>query len=137
MMDPDDYPYAQKTAGIIVRVAPLYLDDESNPSANRYVWAYQVEIENDSAHEVQLISRHWIITDANGEVEEVIGDGVVGEQPRLAPGARFEYVSGCPLGTPSGFMGGTYTLRGAQGETFKVAIPTFSLDSPHASSTIN
>ncbi|TRW18482.1 Co2+/Mg2+ efflux protein ApaG [Glacieibacterium frigidum] len=124
------FPYAQVTADITVRVAPRYLPDQSDPDDGRYAWSYHVRIENGSTRDVQLISRHWIITDARGHVEEVEGEGVVGEQPLLGPGESFDYVSGCPLPTPSGTMHGTYAFA-ADGGLFAVAIPMFSLDIPH------
>jgi ApaG protein len=124
------FPYAQVTEGITVRVAPRYLPDQSDPDDDRYAWSYHVRIENGSTRDVQLISRHWIITDARGHVEEVEGPGVVGEQPLLSPGESFDYVSGCPLPTPSGTMHGTYAFA-ADGEMLAVDIPAFSLDIPH------
>ena len=130
------FPYAQVTDGITVRVAPRYLPDQSDPDDGRYAWSYHVRIENGSDRDVQLISRHWIITDARGHVEEVEGPGVVGEQPLLSPGESFDYVSGCPLPTPSGTMHGTYAFA-ADGEIFGVAIPAFSLDIPHARGAVH
>lgn len=130
-------PYVATTRQIRVSVEPIWLEDRSNPTESRYVWAYQVEIENLGGETVQLRSRHWMITDARGHVEHVRGPGVVGKQPKLGPGERFEYTSGCPLTTPSGFMGGTYRMITAEGETFDIEIPTFSLDSPHERVLIN
>lgn len=124
------FPYAETTRGVTVRVAPSYLADQSDPEARRFVWAYHIRIENGGQEAVQLISRHWIITDAGGHVEEVKGLGVVGEQPTIAPGAAFDYVSGCPLSTSSGFMAGSYQMVAATGWPFEITIPTFSLDSP-------
>ena len=134
--------YAQVTRDINVRVAAFYLEDQSEPDEGRYVWAYHVTIENHGAQTVQLLSRTWRITDARGRTFLVEGEGVVGEQPVLEPGEAFEYTSGTPLETPSGFMVGQYHMaahgRGpavaqtvASIETFDVAIPAFSLDSPH------
>ncbi len=134
--------YAQATMGINVRVASFYLEDQSEPDENRYVWAYRVTIENRGERTVQLLGRTWRITDARGRTFLVEGEGVVGEQPVLEPGEAFEYTSGTPLETPSGFMTGQYHMvahgRGpavAQAdsavELFDVAIPAFSLDSPH------
>jgi ApaG protein len=137
-----DREYAQLTRGINVRVASFYLEDQSEPEAGRYVWAYRVTIENRGDTTVQLLRRSWRITDARGRIFLVEGDGVVGEQPVLEPGEAFEYTSGTPLETPSGFMTGQYHMivhgrgpavaaAGAAGEAFDVAIPPFSLDSPH------
>ena len=134
---PITVPYVATTRQIRVSVEPFWLEERSNPAESRYVWAYQVEIENLGAETVQLRSRHWMITDARGQVEHVRGPGVVGKQPKLSPGESFEYTSGCPLSTPSGFMGGTYRMITTTGETFDIAIPTFSLDSPHERVLIN
>ena len=123
--------YTQTTRGITVSVNPVFLEDQSVPAEYRYVWAYQVRIDNGSDNTVQLRRRHWRITDAVGHVQNVEGDGVVGEQPMLHPGESFEYTSGTPLQTPSGIMVGTYQMETRDGETFDVAIPAFSLDSPH------
>lgn len=123
--------YTATTRGIRVTVKPVYLEDQSSPSDEHYVWAYQIKIENVGRERVQLINRHWRITDANGHVEEVQGPGVVGEQPVLEPGESFEYTSGTPLGTPSGIMAGTYEMESGEGERFEVEVPAFSLDSPY------
>jgi ApaG protein len=123
--------YEQETDGIKVSVEPIYLEDQSQPSEDHYVWAYQVTIENRSPQTVQLLNRHWRITDAQGRTEEVRGPGVVGEQPVLRPGESFEYTSGTPLSTPSGIMLGSYEMEAEDGSAFDVAIPAFSLDSPH------
>ena len=133
----DVAPFATSTRGITVRVTPFYLAEQSDPDAPRHVWAYTVVIENAGEATVQLRERAWRITDANGRVEHVRGPGVVGEQPVLQPGERFEYTSGCPLPTPSGFMEGHYTMACEDGETFEAAIPTFSLDLPGAQRTLN
>jgi ApaG protein len=129
--------YSAVTHGIRVTVEPHYLEDQSDPGRSRYVWAYQVEIENGSLTTVQLLSRHWIITDANGQVQEVRGLGVVGEQPLLKPGERFAYTSGCPLPTPSGIMRGSYQMVRADGGLLMVEIPAFSLDMPHVARVVN
>lgn len=126
------FPYAATTRGITVRVAPSYLSEQSDPAAGRWVWAYHIRLENESETAVQLISRHWIITDGRGRIEEVRGPGVVGEQPVIEPGRSYDYVSGCPLATPSGIMRGTYQMVGANDLAFDVEIPAFSLDSPQA-----
>ena len=127
--------YEKTTAGIRVTVRPIYLDDQSSPADDRFVWAYQVHIENHGDETVQLVSRYWHITDARGHIQEVRGAGVVGEQPTLSPGERFEYTSGCPLPTPSGMMLGRYQMvrrDGPQaGQDFEIDIPAFSLDSPY------
>jgi len=123
--------YTQKTKHISVTVTPIYLEDQSEPDEDHYVWAYQVRIENDSLETVQLRSRHWRITDVNGLVQEVRGAGVVGEQPVLEPGESFEYTSGTPLNAPSGIMVGSYEMQTDEGDVIEVGIPAFSLDSPH------
>jgi ApaG protein len=123
--------YTQKTKNISVTVTPIYLEDQSEPAEDHYVWAYQVRIENDGVETVQLRSRHWRITDANGLVQEVRGAGVVGEQPVLEPGETFEYTSGTPLNAPSGIMVGSYEMQTDDGDMIEVDIPAFSLDSPH------
>ncbi len=123
--------YQKTTHAIQVTVKPSYLDDQSSPIDDHYVWAYQVRIENQGAETVQLLNRYWRITDENGQVHEVRGAGVVGEQPVLRPGDYFEYTSGTPLATPSGIMVGSYQMETADGESFDVAIPAFSLDSPY------
>ena len=129
--------YAETTRSIRVTVKPYYLEDQSSPTDNRYVWAYHVRIENRGAETVQLRRRHWRITDAMGRMQEVRGPGVVGEQPVLAPGQSYEYTSGTPLPTPSGIMVGTYDMELPDGQCFAVAIPAFSLDSPHQPRRLN
>lgn len=129
--------YSDTTHGITVTVRPVYLDDQSAPGENRYVWAYFIRIENGSERTVQLRSRYWHITDANGRVQEVRGPGVVGEQPVLRPGESYEYNSGTPLSTPSGIMRGAYQMEAAGGERFEIRVPAFSLDSPHQSVRLN
>ena len=129
-MATDDY--TEVTRGIRVSVRAEYLDEQSDPDEGRFVWAYRVTIRNEGAETVQLLRRSWIITDATGRVQRVHGPGVIGEQPVLGPGERFEYTSGTPLGTPSGIMSGLYHMVVRDtGEMFDVVIPTFSLDSPH------
>lgn len=127
----DSSSYAQTTAAIKVIVEPFYLEEQSEPEANHFVWAYHVRIENNGKKTVRLMTRHWRITDSLGNTQEVQGDGVVGEQPVLTPGESFEYTSGTPLGTPSGIMVGTYQMETESGDRFDVDIPAFSLDSPH------
>ena len=131
MAEPE-IPYEARTRDILVKVRAFYLDDQSEPDEGRYVWAYRVAVENHGADTVQLLRRTWHITDARGRTQHVHGAGVVGEQPLLEPGEAFEYTSGTPLETPSGFMSGAYHMVVASsGENFDVAIPAFSLDSPH------
>jgi len=123
--------YCATTHAIQITVKPTYLDEQSTPSDNHYVWAYQVEIKNLGQEAVQLRNRYWQITDSFGRIQEVRGAGVVGEQPRLEPGESFEYTSGTPLSTPSGIMVGSYEMERNNGERFEVDIPAFSLDSPY------
>ena len=129
--------YEAITQKIRVRVTPDYLPDQSEPEDNRFFWAYKVEITNLGKITVQLKSRHWRITDANGRTEEVRGPGVVGEQPVLEPGQSFTYSSGCPLKTPQGLMVGSYQMEADDGSKFDIAIPAFSLDSPFSRPTFN
>ena len=129
--------YSTSTRAIKVTVQPFYLEDQSAPEEDHYVWAYHVKIENTGGETVQLRTRHWHITDAEGRVQEVRGPGVVGEQPVLGPGDDFEYTSGTPLQTPSGIMMGSYQMESKNGECFDVQIPAFSLDSPHQPVQLN
>lgn len=125
--------YTATTRGIRVTVRSFYLADQSRPEEGVYAWAYRIRIENHGRETVQLLRRTWEITDARGRTQFVHGAGVVGQQPLLEPGEAFEYTSGTPLDTPSGFMTGTYHMVAPDsGEMFDVAIPTFSLDSPEA-----
>jgi ApaG protein len=128
---PKPMTYTATTRDIRVTVRPAYLDDQSAPNDNHFVWAYHVTIENLGRETVQLRSRHWRITDARGELHEVKGPGVIGEQPVLEPGDVFDYTSGTPLATPSGIMNGTYQMENERGEAFDIEIPAFSLDSPY------
>src|SRR6195952_1446948 len=126
--------YFAVTRGIKVSVRPFYLEDQSQPEERQFVWAYRVRIENHGSDNVRLLRRTWHITDGRGRIQHVVGDGVLGEQPQLDPGEAYEYTSGTPLETPSGFMTGAYHMVSvASGEPFDVRIPTFSLDSPHQS----
>ncbi len=134
---PDSPVYEARTGDILVRVSPTYLPEDSNPEAGRWIWAYTVEIENHGRDTVTLVSRHWIITDAMNRVEEVQGQGVVGEQPVLGPREAFRYASGCPLSTPSGAMRGTCQMVTAAGDAFDVEIPAFSLHLPGARRRLN
>ncbi len=129
--------FSETTESIEVTVKPVFLEQQSVPGEGRFVWAYHVRIENKGRETVQLLNRHWQITDANGKREDVRGPGVIGEQPVLKAGASFEYTSGCPLKTPSGFMAGSYEMARPDGSRFLVRIPMFSLDSPHAVSRIH
>lgn len=129
--------YTAVTKDIQVTVLPEFLESRSDPDGGRFFWAYTIEITNQGVELVQLLARHWIITDALGRTEEVKGLGVVGEQPVLNPGETFRYTSGCPLSTPSGMMSGTYRMADADGRSFTVEIPAFSLDSPHARRILN
>ena len=124
--------YRERTRSIQISVEPFYLDDQSAPEQSRFVFGYRVEIANQGGEVVQLVSRHWRITDALGRTMEVRGAGVVGQQPVLQPGERFEYTSGTPLATPSGIMVGSYEMVTTAGEHFEVRIPAFSLDAPGA-----
>ena len=129
--------YSETTRSINVSVEPVYLEEQSSPAEGRYVWAYHVRIENRGRETVQLRNRHWKITDNRGQMQEVRGPGVVGEQPILGPGEAFEYTSASPLPTPSGIMVGTYEMQTRGGESFSVRIPAFSLDSPHQPVRLN
>ena len=129
--------YRATTRSIEVAVTPQFLDERSSPANNYYFWAYTIEIVNHGSETVQLVSRHWRITDASGRVQEVRGPGVVGEQPVLGPGQSFQYTSGVPLPTPSGFMAGSYNMVSTAGERFDIEIPAFSLDSPTGERTLN
>jgi ApaG protein len=129
--------YEAVTQGIRVRVTPQYLEEESSPDEGRYVWAYTIDIRNEGSETVQLRSRHWRITDARGRTEEVRGRGVVGQTPVMEPGGSFSYTSSCPLPTPSGIMVGSYRMTTGSGASFDVAVPAFSLDSPHSKPRLN
>ena len=128
------FPHAATTADVTVRVAVSFLPEQSEPVKGRWFWAYHVRIENEGKRAVQLVSREWTIVDGRGGRHEVAGEGVVGEQPVLEPGASFDYVSGCPLNTPSGHMEGRYRMVGADGRSFTVAIPRFPLIAPTVTS---
>ena len=129
--------YSETTKSIRVTVVAVFLDEHSSPVDAKYVWAYEVKIENLGDETVQLINRHWSITNSLGQTETVRGPGVVGEQPILKPGDYFEYTSGAPLSTPSGLMMGTYQMEDNDGKVFDVCIPAFSLDSPHQTVQVN
>jgi ApaG protein len=125
------------TRGISVSVEPTYLEANSSPDNSQYVWAYRVTIENQGQETVKLLSRHWMITNSRGELNEVKGPGVVGEQPILKPGESYAYASGAPLNTSWGMMGGSYQMQSASGELFDIEIPTFSLDIPGQGLVVN
>jgi len=133
----DRTPYIAITRGIAVSVEPTYLEASSSPGNSQYFWAYRVTIENQGRETVQLRSRHWMITNARGELTEVKGPGVIGKQPSLKPGESYEYTSGAPLNTPSGMMGGSYQMENDRGERFDIEIPTFSLDCPNQGVLLN
>jgi len=122
---------------IEVTVEPVFLEDQSIPIENHYVWAFRVWIENKGSEGVQLISRTWWITDGKGIRHEVKGQGVVGEKPWIAPGTAYHYTSGTPLSTPSGMMVGMYHMCTQKGESFDVPIPAFSLDSPYETALVH
>ena len=124
------FPNVAETREIVVRVSVSYLLEQSEPDRGRWFWAYHIRIENEAEQSVQLLTRHWIITDGRGARHSVEGEGVVGEQPMIAPGESYDYVSGCPLATPTGSMQGSYHMMGEDGAGFDVAIPKFSLIAP-------
>lgn len=124
------FQHSATTEGVTVRVAVNFLPEQSRVDAGKWFWVYHIRIENDSSERVQLLSRHWRITDGRGVVNYVDGEGVVGEQPVLDPGQSHDYVSGCPLGTPQGSMTGHYTMRRRDDSRFEVAIPFFALAVP-------
>jgi len=124
------FPNVAETRGVIVRVSVAYLGEQSDPARGHWFWAYHVRLENEGEMGVQLLTRHWIITDGRGARRSVEGEGVVGEQPYIAPGGSFDYVSGCPLGTPTGSMQGSYHMIGEDGSAFDVDIPKFLLRAP-------
>lgn len=120
------------TRDVRVSVVSEYAPARSRPQANEWFFLYTITIANEGAEPVQLISRHWIITNGAGEVEEVRGPGVIGQQPVIAPGESFTYTSGCPLTTQFGTMEGTYQMVGSSGEPFDVRIATFTLSEPYS-----
>jgi ApaG protein len=129
--------YEKQTKDILVCAEPLFLEEHSSPEEYYYVWAYTIKIENKGDQQIQLLNRHWIITDANGHSQEVKGEGVVGEQPVLKPGESYVYTSGAPLSTSSGFMKGSYQMQYDDGSIIDVQIPTFILDNPDLQSNIH
>jgi ApaG protein len=133
----DGAMYRAVTRQIEVTVEPNFMPERSSAENSSYFWSYTIVITNTGDETVQLRTRHWIITDASGRQKEVKGEGVVGEQPVLAPGERFEYTSGVPLTTASGFMTGRYQMVSETGERFEIDVPTFSLDSPSEKRVLN
>ena len=129
--DPPARSYEVETNGVHVRATPVFVEEESAPEQGRFLWAYHIEIENRGERTLQLMTRHWQITDREGRVQHVNGPGVVGQQPVLEPGGRFEYTSGCPLNAPSGMMQGTYDMADESGAIVVAQIPLFALDSPY------
>jgi ApaG protein len=129
--------YRATTRHIEVTVEPSFMPDRSSAASGYFFWAYTIVIANHGAETVQLLKRHWIITDATGREQNVRGEGVVGKQPVLKPGEQFEYTSGVPLTTPSGFMTGRYQMTNASGESFEIDVPTFSLDCPSPRRVLN
>ena len=129
--------YRAVTRDIEVTVEPNFLPERSSTEKNQYFWSYTIVIFNSGRETVQWRTRHWIITDATGRRQDIRGEGGVGEQPTLAPGERFEYTSGVPLPTASGFMTGRYQMVSDKGEEFEIDVPTFSLDSPEARRVLN
>ena len=124
------FPHSATTGDVTVRVSVSFLPEQSEPGRGRWFWAYHVRIENGSPHAVQLISREWTIADGRGGRHQVQGEGVVGEQPVIEPGGSFDYVSGCPLTTPTGTMEGQYQMVAADGRRFPIEIPRFPLVAP-------
>ncbi len=129
--------YERRTHNVVVRVEPEFLDEQSSPAEDRFIWAYTVEIENQTGEDIQVVERYWQITDRNGQMQEVRGEGVVGEKPNLKPGEVFRYTSGAPLNAPSGIMLGKYHIKTKNGKELDIEIPAFSLDSPFEPKSIN
>ena len=124
------FPHVAETRAVTVRVSVSFLPEQSEPAQGRWFWAYHIRVENGGTQAVQLLTRHWTIIDGRGGRHEVRGDGVVGEQPVIEPGASFDYVSGCPLQTPTGAMEGTYLMVAEDGSSFDARIPRFPLIGP-------
>jgi ApaG protein len=129
--------YHAVTRGISVSVTPAFLAERSAPAQGQFFWAYTIDITNETDGTVQLLTRHWTITDAFGNVQDVRGEGVIGQQPEIGPGSSFTYTSGCPLTTPEGSMEGSYGMVDARGQRFDVIIPLFALDSPLVRRTLH
>ena len=128
------FPHAATTREVTVRVSVSYLPEQSEPRRGRWFWAYHIRLENEGGAAVQLLTRHWVITDGRGARHTVEGEGVVGEQPLIEPGASFDYVSGCPLATPTGAMQGSYRMIGEDGALLEIRIPPFALIAPAVTS---
>ena len=124
------FPHAAQTRGVVVRVAVSFMPEQSEPARGRWFWSYHIRIENEGQQAVQLLTRHWLITDGRGVKHDVRGEGVVGEQPVIEPGQSYDYVSGCPLQTATGSMEGSYHMVAEDGSTFEAAIPRFPLIGP-------
>lgn len=124
------FTHSAETRGLVVRVSASFLPEQSDPNGGRWFWAYHIRLENNGDQEVQLLTRRWVITDGRGARHSVEGEGVVGEQPVIAPGQSYDYVSGCPLDTSTGAMEGSYQMIGADGEAFDARIPRFLLVGP-------
>ncbi|MGJ8560423.1 MAG: Co2+/Mg2+ efflux protein ApaG [Litorimonas sp.] len=129
--------FEQRTGDVVVRVEPEYLAEQSSPSDSRFIWAYTVEIDNQSADDLRVTGRYWHIADSRGQVQEVRGQGVVGEKPVVKAGEQFRYTSGAPLSAPSGMMSGTYRVEPETGDAYDVEIPVFVLDSPFEGTMFN
>ncbi len=129
--------YEQRTDDVVIRVEPEFLAEQSNPSDSRFIWAYTVEIDNQSQQDLTVMERFWQIADSRGQVQEVRGAGVVGETPIVRSGETFRYTSGAPLTAPSGMMRGSYTVTDEKGDSFDIIVPTFLLDSPHDGHRLN
>ena len=129
--------FEQRTRDVIIRVEPEYLAEQSSPADSRYIWAYTVEIDNQSTEDLKVTDRFWKIADSRGQMQEVRGKGVVGEKPVIKAGEIFRYTSGAPLTAPSGMMLGAYTMQAESGESFDAQIPAFLLDSPHEGLVLN
>jgi ApaG protein len=124
------FPHSATTRAVTVRVSVSFLPEQSEPGKGRWFWAYHIRLENDGNQAVQLLTRHWLITDGRGGRHEVRGEGVVGEQPVIEPGQSYDYVSGCPLHTPTGAMEGSYHMVAEDGSSFDATIPRFPLIGP-------
>ncbi|MEM7711018.1 MAG: Co2+/Mg2+ efflux protein ApaG [Pseudomonadota bacterium] len=129
--------FERRTKDVIVRVEPEYLAEQSSPSDGRYIWAYTVEIDNQSPNDLRVTERYWHIADSRGQVQEVRGQGVVGEKPVVKAGEQFRYTSGAPLSAPSGMMSGSYRVESDNGDAYDIAIPVFVLDSPYEGTLFN
>lgn len=129
--------FEQRTGDVVVRVEPEYLAEQSSPSDGRFIWAYTVEIDNQSTDDLRVTGRYWHIADSRGQVQEVRGQGVVGEKPVVKAGEQFRYTSGAPLSAPSGMMSGTYRVEPEEGDAYDVEIPVFVLDSPFEGTLFN